>query len=475
MRPALLPLLLSLFCVATSSLALAADSDWRSAGTMRVPPRLYNFLATTPQGHLIATTINSEDAGRPPANIPALLILNPTSSSPEVRELLRIPFDSNRGFSGIASNPDSTFFISGDTGDTRTGFVRKFLPDGSPDTSFGDAGVLLPGRRCLGIDVIGGNLLMAVDWGKINVYDVKTGRMTGSLPPAPVPQGPPAADALFVRDVAIDPRSMRVFGVVQGGLVTWGGGAPWEPAKYQFRELAQRTTPPTASEGVCIDPFQRTVLITPIPGNTLVEVHGNGRLVRYPIPTAQPDTHLVDSVISFDGTTLFISDVRARQIHLMTRTNVEGAAPVFVAPATVSATTTTAGASDPATSPFVATGATGAAAGTPTPITWFESYETVVQQARQQRRPMLVYFRATGAKPSQDFENSVLKLAEFSARASRFVNVRVDAATNRRTAASFGVVRVPTVILFNGAGDSIAEFRGVIPASDLLAAMDSVQ
>lgn len=447
---------------------LAGESDWRSAGTMKVPPYLYNFLGSTPQGHLLATTINSNDAGAPPVEIPALLILDPTSPNPQVRELLKVPFPSNRGYSGIACNADSTFFISGDTGETATSFVRKFKPDGSPDTTFGQGGVLMPKRRCLGIDVIGNHLLMAVDWGKINVYDIATGREVGQLPPAPTPQGKPAAEFYFVRDIAIDPRSMRVFGVAQGGLSTWGGGAPWEPSQYSWRELAPRTTEPTSSEGVCIDAFQRTVLITPIPGNTLVEVHGNGRLVRYPIPTAAADTHLVDSVVSFDGRTLFVSDVRGRKIHLMTRTMVESAAPVFVAKATSAVSDTTTGAGG---SPFVA-GASGATAAAP--VAWLESYESHVQQARQSGRPMLVYFRAPDAKPSRDFEASVLRLPEFAARAQRFINVREDVSINRRAAARFGVVRVPTIVLLNAAGDSVAEFRGIIPASDLLAAMDTV-
>lgn len=452
----------ALALLAAVPLAAPAQTEWQSSGTLAAPQYLYSFLASTPQGHLLATTINSSAQDAPPRAIPALLILNPTSARPEVRELLSLEFDPQRGYSGIACNADSTFFISGDTGDSATSFIRKFRPDGTPETTFADGGVLKPGRRCLGMDVIGNQLLAAVDWGKIFVYDINTGKELGRLPAATGP------NTFFLRDIAIDPRSLRVFGVAGGGLITWGGGTPWEPTKYSFRELAPKTTEPRSGEGISIDPFKRTVLITPIPGNQLIEVYGTGQIKRYTVSTADTDAHLADSVMSFDGRTLFISDMRGRKIHLMTRTADQLETVMAAVRPTMPAATSTTG-----PTPFVNTSPTATAAAA-TPTDWHDSYETVLQEAREKGRPMLVYFKAKGAKPSEDFEKNVLGQTDFMARSSRFINVMEDVSVNRRTAARFGVLRVPTVVLLNSQGESIAEFRGTIPASELFSAMDLV-
>lgn len=440
----------------------SAQSEWQSAGTLAVPQYLYSFLASTPQGHLLATTINSSAPDSPPTSIPAVLILNPTSARPEVRELLRLEFAPQRGYSGIACNADSTIFVSGDTGDANTSFIRKFRPDGTAETTFADGGVLKPGRRCLGLEVIGKHLLAAVDWGKVFVYDIETGREVGRLPAAV------SNTSVFMRDICLDPRSLRVFGVAGGGLVTWGGGTPWEPQGYTFRELAPKTTEPRSGEGISMDPFKRTVLVTPIPGNTLVEVYGSGQIKRYPITTADSDAHLADSVMSFDGRTLFVSDMRGRKIHLMTRTAEQLES--LIATVRPSIPTTASTSTVPAATPFVDTSATAA----PATVQWHGSYEDVLQMAREQGRPMLVFFKAKGAKPSEDFEKNVLAQPEFRARSTRFINVAEDIALNRRTAARFGVVRVPTVVLLRSDGENVAEFRGTIPASELFAAMDLV-
>lgn len=442
--------------------AVCAQSEWQSAGTLSVPQYLYSFLASTPQGHLLATTINSSAADAPPTAIPAVLILNPTSASPEVRELLRLEFAPQRGYSGIACNADSTIFVSGDTGDATTSFIRKFRPDGTPETSFADGGVLKPGRRCLGLEVIGNHLLAAVDWGKVFVYDINTGREVGRLPVAT------SKSTVFVRDICLDPRSLRVFGVAGGGLVTWGGGTPWEPQTYSFRELAPKTTEPRSGEGISMDPFKRTVLVTPIPGNTLVEVYGSGQIKRYPISTADSDAHLADSVMSFDGRTLFISDMRGRRIHLLTRTAEQ--LETMIAAVRPSMPTLSTTSTAPAAAPFIDTSTSPA----PAIVEWHDSYEEVLQVARQQGRPMLVYFKAKGAKPSEDFEKNVLGQPEFRARSTRFINVMEDVSLSRRTAARFGVVRVPTVVLLRSDGENVAEFRGTIPANELLSAMDLV-
>jgi hypothetical protein len=80
-----------------------------------------------------------------------------------------------------------------------------------------------------------------------------------------------------------------------GAVMTWGGGAPWNPTGYQFRQLSQPYGEQRAGEGICINPFDRTLLITPKPGNILFEVEGTLKVNRYTVESAKPTTHLADA------------------------------------------------------------------------------------------------------------------------------------------------------------------------------------
>ncbi len=424
-------------------LPAGAMANWQSAGTMALPSHNYTFLAATPSGDLLAATFYSTAADSPPRAQPALLIRNPGSGNPQVIELCSSVFPANRGYGGIACDPTGSFYVSGDTGDPETSFVRKFAPDGSPDLVFGTNGEIRPGRRCLGMDIFGEQLLVAQDWGRVAVFRADNGKPIGELPK---PEG-----EFFVRDIALDPKSMRVFGVAEGGIVTWGNGTPWQPTDYGFRRISQKTRDPIAGEGISIDPIRRTVLITPIPGNVLNEVHGSGQINRYFVATAAPDAHLGDSVMSFDGETLFISDLKQHTIHTLRRR----LADVGAGQATQAVANATTG-------------------GVPAPV-WHQSYEAIVRQARDDDQPMLVYFRKGNVKSCQDFESQVLLTDQFNRNTAGITCVFEDLNRNRLLAYRFGVYRVPYIVMLDGGGNQVAESVHPIEPEQLFVSMQNLR
>ncbi|GAB4320636.1 MAG: hypothetical protein Kow0059_15100 [Candidatus Sumerlaeia bacterium] len=447
-------------CFVTVVLAVfpaLADAQWRPEGVLRIPQNNYSFLAATPSGDLLACTFNTGGVNIGVRELPALLIRNPTSDAPQAVVVCRVGFDGQRGYSGVACDETGAFYVSGDTGQAATSFVRKFTADGMPDNAFGQGGGVNIGRRCLGVDVIGEYLLVVVDWGEIFVLNSATGRVLGQIPKGVgITPGP-----LYVRDIAIEPATLAVYGVAAGSVVMWWGGTPWEPQKYQFRVLTPAAGLVRSGEGISIDPLRKAALITPVNGNTLLEVQDTNNIVRTIVSSADPNTHLCDSVVSFDGQTLFISEITAGRIHVLTR-DVEAAlasrptphlppAPAGFTPA-------------PTPPPTVQ----------PPQVTWYRSYTDIVEAARRNNRPMIVYFRRNGFAKCEQFESNVLLTNEFNARGQNYYCVFEDVDRNRLLAYRFGVIKIPCLIILGPQGQTLAEFAGNIDASALFSTLDRV-
>lgn len=444
-------------CLVAFVPATVLAAAWESVGTVVVPQYNYSFLAATPSGDLLAATFYSAEPSAMSAEIPALLIKNPTSTNPQVVELCKTSFNPQRGYAGIACDSFGNFFLSGDTGDPATCFVRKFKADGTPDPTFANAGELRPQRRCLGMDILGEYLFLAVDWGLVHIYRVATGEMIGQIPKA--------TEQIFLRDIAIDPRSMRVFGVGAGGVVVWENGTPWEPRKYSYRRITPTAGEVRSGEGISIDPPTQFALVTPVLGNILMEVGPEGVVNRTTITSASPSTHLVDSVLSFDGTTLFVSDLIGRKIHILRRALSEQGGGDFVPPAPTSAVPST---------PVLAVPTTAAAATAIPKVAWYSSYTSVVEAARRQELPMVVYFRRAGFPKCEAFESTCLMSLEFAQRAQRFICVFEDIDANRLLAHRFGVFRVPHMAILDKRGETRATFTYNIKPEDVYRAMDSM-
>ena len=449
--------LLPIFLIFMFGMPLSVDAGWQPAGKLSLPEYSFVFLATSPQGNLLVTTFNNSATGKPPSEIPALMIKNPSSGNPEVKELCKVAFSPQRGYSGLACDEAGFFFVSGDTGEAASCFLRKFRPDGSPDTSFGEKGMVIPNRRCLGIDVVGNYLLLAVDWGQIQVYNASTGQLIGSTP---VPE-----ETLYVRDIAVDPTSMRIFGVAAGGVIAWDGGSPWEPSKYRYKILTASTGEIRAGEGISYDPIIRAAVVSPVPGNKMYEVVEADKIMQTIITSAKPDTHLADSALSFDGKMLFITDMISREIHILKRSLTDDL--IEITPSGISDTkrqvpkTSTPEPTRPVSSPEY--------------VHWYKSYTRIVEQARRERKPMLLYFRRAGVEKCEDFEKNVLLKPSFNSLAGSYVCVFEDIRHQTLMAYRLGVFRVPQLTLLGPSGNVFARFTYDIDQHELFNAMEALK
>ncbi len=452
MRPALTLSKATVFLVSILTFLLTPKervyADWQSVGALNVPELSYSFLATTPGGELLAATFNNvsmED--KLVRDLPALLIRNPNSATPEVRELLSVPFSPQRGYGGIASDTQSNIYVSGDTGDPGTSFLRKYKPDGTLDTNFGIGGEVRPNKRCLGVETMGDYVILLVDWGVLHVYNSQDGSLVGKTDKPSRPG--------FVRDISIDLKSQEIFGVAQGGITMWRGGTPWNPQDYSYQSIIDPRSDPRSGEGIFIDPLTRNLLITPIPGNTLFDVKRQGGYSRATIHSANRTSHLCDSATSFNGAFLYISDIKSRKIHVMRRPEPSGSNNVSL----------------------VASQGNGKVRQTTSEnlqnIEWHKSFVDVVEEARENRKPMFVYFMVPGVTACEDFQNNVLLTEEFKQVAQDFVCVFENVKENQHTAYRFGAYRVPHVTILDSVGETTAEFTYNIPQDQLFDTMNA--
>lgn len=421
-------------------------SQWQPSGTLTLPSYSYAFLSTTPTGDLLVTTFNTRGIGQASLSLPALLIKNPTSSNPEVVELCNVSFVPQSGYAGITCDQNGFFYLSGDTRSPNTSFLRKFKPDGSPDITFGVNGVVYPGKRCLGLDIIGNYLLLAVDWGEIRIYDNNTGEELSKIP---------SSEPHYVRDIAIDPTSMKIYGVAAGSVVVWSGGNPWEPEKYQFDILTPQSGNIRSGEGISMDPIQRCAMITPVPGNILHTVFGMNDISKIDIPQASSSGHLVDTALSFDGKMLFVTDIVNKSVHIMRRrigTPVPESLPI--------ASNISPGSKRPYSSSTVPDIQA-------KPVTWHKSYTRIVESARRQNKPMIIYFRRNGVKKCEEVEENILLTNRFNYLAQNYICVFEDTEYSTLLAYKMGVFRVPHIIIPDARGEVMQTFTYSIDADNL--------
>ncbi len=435
-----------LFSIYLISASVNAQSQWQAAGSLNVPEYNYCFLAVSRTGDLMAATFYSNDATAPPSKIPAFLIKNATSQSPQLIELCNIEFPTQRGYSGLACDDTGSFYLSGDTGVASTCFVKKFKSDGSPDISFGTNGEIRPNKRCLGLDVVGEYLFLAVDWGKILIYNSKTGQVLDSLPPA--------KPSVFLRDIAIDPSSLRIYGVAAGSVVIWEGGSPTSASNYTFKVLTQKSGEVRSSEGISFDPISRSGIISPIPGNVLLAVKNDGTVNKSAVISDDPAAHYCDSAISFDGSTIFISDIITKKIHVMKRTFNETTAEI-----------------KPDLKPPIQMSSSASLKD----IVWNKSYTQVMDKARSENSPMVVYFRKSGFAKCEEFEKNVLLSENFKSHAQRFICVFEDIGANPILGSRFGVFRTPYIAIIDSKGDIIARYIYNINPETLYSSMDAAK
>ena len=109
-------------------------------------------------------------------------------------------------------------------------------------------------------------------------------------------------------------------------------------------------------------------------------------------------------------------------------------------------------------------------------ISWFEgSIEEAFAEAKQQQRPVFLYWGAEWCPPCHYLKDKVFKRPEFIAKSREFVTVYLDGDTERAQilGEDLGVAGYPTVILFSPDGEEVMRMASSIPAEQYALVLDS--
>jgi DNA-binding beta-propeller fold protein YncE len=462
---------LAITCVAMLVSIVARAEDWKYVKSIQIPrPYVPIFAAVTPSGDCVVATFNNIRADQPVA-LPVIYIHKPLSETPGFYVVCTNSFAALRGYSGVAVDSAGNYYVAADTG-AEDSWIRKFRPDGKPDTSFGTNGEIRPMRRVLGLDLTGTYLFTTFNFGELACYDARTGKLVGRLP-APPKGAPP------IRDVALDPTRETIYGVANGAAWAWRGGKFNNLSGYKLERVTADTLQnPKAGEGVYFDAFGDRLLMPVSDLAALFAIDAKGNVSRSEIAGAQGVVQSpADAVLLADGETLFITDMKAGPsgeclIHVMKR---------------MSPVTKSAGA-DEVTLPSLAdsgllkaaapagqaAAAPSATAGAPAGVEWRTSFNAAFEEARRTRKPVLLYGRTAAARRCQELESGFLKSPEFIKAAAQVVPFFFDVTSDAKLAQQLGIFRVPYIAIYRPDGERIEMWLGRFETSDVLAKLQQV-
>jgi thiol:disulfide interchange protein DsbD len=113
-------------------------------------------------------------------------------------------------------------------------------------------------------------------------------------------------------------------------------------------------------------------------------------------------------------------------------------------------------------------------------VTWEHHLELARSRARRESRPMLVDFGAAWCAACKELDKVTFSSPLVAPEMARFVNVKVDATNTddplvEAALASFKVVGLPTVVLFDSSGKEAARYNDFIPPERFLPAIRAVE
>lgn len=450
-------LLLTSLC-AVASLATAA-SEWSYVKTIPTMGYTPYVLAVTPTGDVVTGAFNTDlvPGQDGMADVPVIYIKNPLSENPEFFRVCSNKFPAKRGYSGVAVDEQGNFYVSADTGEARTSWIRKFKSNGQPDSTFGVNGEISDSDRFLGLALSGKYLITTGGFAKLKVYNSETGKLIGQapVPPAPVPT---------IRDISVDPATQNVYGVDQGAVWVWEGGTFDQPTKYTLSRVTENRQPSIAGEGIGFDPVTQRALI-PFQVKSSLTTVGADKSVQESvvIEPATKKTLIADAVLLADGKTLFVSDLFNRAVQVMHRGESAEAAASLPAlePGVVSSVE--ARRDSPATD-------AGKPAAAPTDG-WVTDYDAAQKQSKAENKPLLLYARAADASKCQKLESEYLKSPEFLQASSNYVRCWLDVGKNGVLAQQLGIFRVPHIAIYDPNGNRRTQFPGVRDTSEVTKAL----
>ena len=108
-------------------------------------------------------------------------------------------------------------------------------------------------------------------------------------------------------------------------------------------------------------------------------------------------------------------------------------------------------------------------------ISWLRSLADAQRQARQLKKPVLVYFFLRGSGFCQQLEEGVLADKAVVSVAEEFVCVRMNAAQQADEAHKLDVRGAPTILLLDGQGNEMSRIAGLVGKEPLMAKLDEAR
>lgn len=475
-RQTVMAVALGVGLAAACSTAGAQAASWTSTRPLWISGYVPVFVAATPRGDLVVTTFNSRN--RPGLlDLPIVVIENPLGPGTRYLVLARAPFDSMRGYSGVAVDGEGNIYVAADTGRSDDSWIRKYRPDGTADAAFGQGGEVRTGKRMLGMAVLGNHVLSTGAFAELMVFDKETGRLAGSAPtPAPAP---------VIRDIAVDEASGKIYGVAEGGVWVWEGGTPATPGSYRLRQISPGNGGPRAGEGIGFLSTETAALVVDPRTGELVMVTPAGQTSRIKVTdeTANFDS-LADAAMLPGGGAVVVTDMAHNSLHVLRNGAIVQSAttPAPTVPALTPLPTlpVTGDAVLPPPLSAVATPAVVAPVAAAVPavadaggVPWVRSFASAEAQARSEGKNLLVYARAEGVAQCTELEQGLLRSPEFAAVAANFVPCFLDVETDRATAQRLGYFKVPVISLISPTGQTMTSLMGQFGADEVMARLSS--
>jgi thiol:disulfide interchange protein DsbD len=112
-------------------------------------------------------------------------------------------------------------------------------------------------------------------------------------------------------------------------------------------------------------------------------------------------------------------------------------------------------------------------------VTWEHQIELARARAQAESRPMLVDFTASWCGACKELDKLTFSSPNVAPEMARFVNVKVDASNDddpkvEATLASFKVVGLPTVVIFDSKGHEAVRYNDFVPPERFLSGIKNV-
>ncbi len=103
-------------------------------------------------------------------------------------------------------------------------------------------------------------------------------------------------------------------------------------------------------------------------------------------------------------------------------------------------------------------------------ISWITDYAEGMKRAKEQDKPVLVFFHAPWSQPSSSMINEIWEQPRIVDSSEKFVCISIDVDTHHLET-NFGIKTYPTVVFADSEGNAIFQRTGFIPAKELFSLM----